>query len=184
MTSVFLLMGTSPEGAPQSPLVVFFPYLLILFIFYFLLIRPQQKRATEHRKFVDQLKNGDKVITDSGLYGSVVGVDEDSVILKIDDNVKVRLLKGKVAGLQPTGELKKKAAPANMAIVDSGGTTTPRPMASGLSGNLFLDTMRTTSKTSPTTAAISIEATIERVSRVPSSPGAKIEVTRSETPFH
>jgi preprotein translocase subunit YajC len=110
MTSALLLMGQSPDGVPQSPLVVFFPYLLILFIFYFLLIRPQQKRATEHRKFVEQLKNGDKVITESGLFGSVVGVDEDSVVLKIDDDVKVRVLKGKIAGLQPSAELKKKPA--------------------------------------------------------------------------
>jgi preprotein translocase subunit YajC len=112
MTSAFLLMGQPPEGTPQSPFVVFFPYLLILFIFYFLLIRPQQKRANEHRKFVEQLKNGDKVVTDSGLFGSVVGVDEDSIVLKIDDNVKVRILKGKVAGMQPTADAKKKPAPA------------------------------------------------------------------------
>jgi preprotein translocase subunit YajC len=112
MTSAFLLMGQPPEGAPQSPFVVFFPYLLILFIFYFLLIRPQQKRATEHRKFVEALKNGDKVITDSGIFGSVVGVDEDSIVLKVDDNVRVRLLKAKIAGLQPNPDAKKKPAAA------------------------------------------------------------------------
>ena len=110
MTSLLLLIGQNPEGAPQSPLVVFFPYLVILGIFYFLLIRPQQKRAAEHRKYVDQLKNGDKVITDSGIFGTVASVNDDSVVLKVAENVKVRILRAKVSGPQPVGESKKKPA--------------------------------------------------------------------------
>ncbi|NNE43091.1 MAG: preprotein translocase subunit YajC, partial [Gemmatimonadetes bacterium] len=71
MTSLFMLIGATPDGgAPANPMVVFFPYLIIIFIFYFMLIRPQQKRAQDHRKFVEQLKTGDKVVMDSGIYGS------------------------------------------------------------------------------------------------------------------
>jgi preprotein translocase subunit YajC len=109
MTNLLLLMGTTPtDGSTPNPMVVFFPYLIIIFIFYFMLIRPQQRRATEHRKFVDALQNGDKVVTESGLFGTVASVADDSVVLKVDDNVKMRFLKAKVAGLQPDQEPKKK----------------------------------------------------------------------------
>jgi preprotein translocase subunit YajC len=109
MTSLFLLIGQTPDGAPQNPLVVFFPYIVILGIFYFLLIRPQQKRAAEHRAYVEQLKNGDKVITESGVYGTIASVGDDSVVLKVDDSVKIRILRAKVAGPQPVAEGKKKS---------------------------------------------------------------------------
>ena len=104
MTSLLPLIGGVPAegGAPANPMVVFFPYLLIIFIFYFMLIRPQQKRAQEHRKFVENLKTGDKVVMDSGIFGSVASVSDEHVVLKIDDNVKVRVLKMKVSGPQPS----------------------------------------------------------------------------------
>ena len=104
MTSLLPLIGGVPAegGAPANPTVVFFPYLLIIFIFYFMLIRPQQKRAQEHRKFVENLKTGDKVVMDSGIFGSVASVSDEHVVLKIDDNVKVRVLKMKVSGPQPS----------------------------------------------------------------------------------
>jgi preprotein translocase subunit YajC len=100
-----LMGGRGPEGqaAPNS-MMVFMPYLIILGIFYFLLIRPQQKRAQEHRKFVEGLAKGDAVITESGLYGTVASVHEDAVVLKVDDSVKVRFLKVKIAGPAPAAK--------------------------------------------------------------------------------
>ena len=108
MNPWLLWIGGSPDAGPQNPIVVFVPYLLILFIFYLFLIRPQQKRAQEHQKFVDALKKGDSVITESGLFGSVVSVDEHSVVLKVGENVKLRFLKSKVSGPQPDPASKKK----------------------------------------------------------------------------
>jgi len=107
MNGLLLLMGQNPQGSAGGMLQLF-PFVFAIVIFYLLLIRPQQKRATEHGKFVAQLKNGDKVITDSGIFGTVVGVNDDSVVLKVADNVKLRFLKAKVAGNQPTEAPKKK----------------------------------------------------------------------------
>jgi preprotein translocase subunit YajC len=92
-----LLMGAPPEGSSPNLFVAIIPYLLILLIFYYLLIRPQQKRAQEHRKFVASLKKGDSVVTESGMFGTIVSLDDDSVVLKIADNVKVRFLRVKLA---------------------------------------------------------------------------------------
>ena len=98
MTDLTLLMAAPTEGSSPNPFLVFVPYLLILVIFYLLLIRPQQKRAAEHRKFLDSLKKGDSVITDSGVFGTIASLQDDAVVLKVDDNVKIRILKAKLSG--------------------------------------------------------------------------------------
>jgi preprotein translocase subunit YajC len=73
------------------------------------MIRPQQKQLAEHRKFVDALQNGDKVVTDSGIFGTIMSVSGDSVILKVAENVKIKVLKTKISGAQPVEEPKGKA---------------------------------------------------------------------------
>jgi len=100
MTNLLLLIGGTPDGGASSAYVQMVPFFLILVIFYFVLIRPQQRRAQEHQKFVRSLKKGDDVVTESGLFGTVVGVDDDSVILKVAENVKIKYLKAKVSGRQ------------------------------------------------------------------------------------
>jgi preprotein translocase subunit YajC len=110
MSIVLLLIGGSPDGAPQNPFVVFVPYLMVLAIFYFILIRPQQRRAAEHQKFLAAIKKGDDVITDSGMFGSVVSVDDDTVVLKVGENMKVRMLKSKVLTSQGAVERAKATA--------------------------------------------------------------------------
>jgi preprotein translocase subunit YajC len=96
MTNLLLLIGGTPDTGPQNPFVVFVPYLMVLAIFYFILIRPQQRRASEHQKFLAAIKKGDDVITESGMFGTVVTVDDDSVLLKVGENVKIRFLKSKL----------------------------------------------------------------------------------------
>ena len=77
--------------------------LVIMFaIFYFLLIRPQQKRAKEHRKLLDSLKAGDQVITAGGIHGRIVTVQEQVVTLEVDKGVKIRLSRASVTGIDPT----------------------------------------------------------------------------------
>ena len=101
MTDLFLLIGARPgaagEAAP-SPFAMFLPIAAILFIYYFLLVRPQQKSAQKHRKLVESLKKGDEVITESGLVGSVFSVNDEFVVIKAAENVKLKFLKSKVAG--------------------------------------------------------------------------------------
>lgn len=100
MTSLLLLIGGRPGAAGDAPppFAMFLPIVAILFIYYFLLVRPQQKQAQRHRKLVDSLKKGDEVITESGLVGSVISVHDEFVILKAAENVKLKFLKSKVAG--------------------------------------------------------------------------------------
>jgi preprotein translocase subunit YajC len=95
------LLGMAPaapaDGAQPNPLVSFFPFLIIIVMFYFLLIRPQQKRQKEHKALIENLKSGDKVLTAGGIYGVVTNVKEKIVTVRIAENVKVELEKASVS---------------------------------------------------------------------------------------
>jgi preprotein translocase subunit YajC len=95
-------MAPAPEGQAGAAdlFVSLLPLILIFVIFYFLLIRPQQKRAKEHRQMLDSIKRGDKVITSGGVYGVVESVSDKTVVLKIADNVKVKFGKGYIAAIR------------------------------------------------------------------------------------
>ncbi len=102
MWDVVYAMGAPPaegtQGGAGSLVATFLPLVLIFLVFYFLLIRPQQKRAREHEKFVENLKNGQKVITAGGLIGHVVKVEGDEVLLEVGKDVRVRVQKNYIAG--------------------------------------------------------------------------------------
>lgn len=83
-------------GASQSPFGAFVPLILIFAIFYFLLIRPQQKKAKDHTKALETMKSGDEVITTGGIFGKVSKVDNDRVIVEIADKVKVTVAKSQL----------------------------------------------------------------------------------------
>ena len=87
------------EGGSTSPLIQFLPFIFVFAIFYFLLIAPMRKRQKALQAMIAALKKGDKVVTNGGLYGEVAAVHEDVVILKVADNVKVKIAKSAVAGL-------------------------------------------------------------------------------------
>jgi preprotein translocase subunit YajC len=93
------MMPASPDGAGPSPFSMLLPLLGMLAIFYFLLIRPQQKRQKEMQKMISAIKKGDKVVTASGLIGSVAGLRDDIVIVKLADNVKVEMLKNAITAV-------------------------------------------------------------------------------------
>ena len=77
----------------------FIPLILIFAIFYFLLIRPQQKRQRELQKMISQLKKGDRVITTGGIYGTIASIKEKSILLKVDENTKIEVAKSAIAGV-------------------------------------------------------------------------------------
>ncbi|WP_375595652.1 preprotein translocase subunit YajC [Algihabitans albus] len=80
-----------------SALLTFLPLILIFVVFYFLLIRPQQKRQKEHKAMVQSLSRGDRVVTAGGIYGTIARVISDTEVdLEIADGVKVRMLRGTV----------------------------------------------------------------------------------------
>lgn len=90
--------GGAPAGAQDmtTSLMQFVPLILIFVVFYFLLIRPQQKKQKEVKNMIDNLKKGDKVITTGGIYGEVENVKERTLTLKISDKVRVEILKNAV----------------------------------------------------------------------------------------
>jgi preprotein translocase subunit YajC len=95
------MAGPQATGsAPPNPLVSFLPFLVILFIFYFLLWRPQAKRQKDHQNMLQALKKGDRVVTSGGLHGTIVGVKEDVVVLKIAEDVKVEVSRSAVADVR------------------------------------------------------------------------------------
>lgn len=83
----------------QSPIAGLIPVLLMVAIFYFLLIAPVRKRQKQHDALLENLKNGDKVVTSGGIIGTVVGIQDDRLRLKIADQVKVEITKQSVSGL-------------------------------------------------------------------------------------
>lgn len=90
-------------GAPGAGDMIaqFAPFVLILIIMYFLLIRPQQKRAKEHQAMISNVRRGDTVVMSSGMIGKVTKViDDGEVEVEIADNVKVRVIKGMIADVR------------------------------------------------------------------------------------
>lgn len=90
-------------GDPLSSLIFFGGFILI---FYFILIRPQQKRAKEHRNLVAALSKGDEVVTNGGILGKVTDVGDEYISVELADNVTVRLQKQAVTSVLPKGSLK------------------------------------------------------------------------------
>ncbi len=99
-------MAAAPQGQPD-PLMSFLPLILIFVVFYFLLIRPQTKRAKEHKKMVEGLAKGDEVVTNGGLLGRITRVGENFVELQVADNVVVKVQRQSVATLMPKGTIKE-----------------------------------------------------------------------------
>ena len=105
-------------AAPSAPTVAggmasysqFVPLILIFVVFYFLLIRPQQKKGQEQQSFLSNLQRGDKVMTGGGVHGTITGLTDTAVTLEIADNVRIKVQRGYVLPMPPVEE--KQAAPA------------------------------------------------------------------------
>jgi len=90
--------GAAGQGA-QGGFTAFIPLILMFVIFYFLLIRPQQKKTKEHREMISNLKKGDRIITAGGIYGRITGIDDTTVTLEIADKVRIKMARQNVAAL-------------------------------------------------------------------------------------
>ncbi|HMS35479.1 MAG TPA: preprotein translocase subunit YajC [Ignavibacteria bacterium] len=88
MNSIYLQQA---PGGMESILSSIVPFLLIIVIFYFLILRPQQKRQKERVKLLESIKKGDKVITAGGLHGTVEGLEDKTLLVKVADNVKLKM---------------------------------------------------------------------------------------------
>jgi preprotein translocase subunit YajC len=102
--------GVPQAGTPPNPLISFTPIIVVCGILYMLVIRPQQKQAKDHRRLVESLKPGDRVLTQGGIYGTVVNLKGPSLTVKIADNVKVEV---------------NRSAISQVVVESSNGSTTP-----------------------------------------------------------
>jgi preprotein translocase subunit YajC len=94
------LLLLAQASAQPSGIALFLPLILIMVIFYFLMIMPAQRRQKKVAEMLRNLKTGDKVITNGGIYGTIVGLEEDSVQLRIAEQVKIKVSRAAIAGLQ------------------------------------------------------------------------------------
>ncbi|AEC01448.1 preprotein translocase subunit YajC [Parasphaerochaeta coccoides] len=100
----------SPSGGSSIPTLVTFG--LVAFIFYFMIIRPQRKRDKEAKNMIAAIKKGDRVVTIGGIYGTIVTVKENTVVLKVDDNARLEFAKSAISSVvnkkvEPVSEAKE-----------------------------------------------------------------------------
>jgi len=95
---MYLFLAQAAQRPPMTANLIFIG--LIFFIFYFLIIRPQRQKQLEHQKMVQSLKKNDEVITIGGIHGTIINVKDNSVVLRIAENVKIEIQKNAIAGLK------------------------------------------------------------------------------------
>ena len=93
--------GMTPGAARNSMVPSFVLMLVFILIMYFMIMRPQMKKQKQVQEMLKALKVGDRVVTSGGIYGNVVGLKDDTLVLKIDDSVKVEVARHAVAGVVP-----------------------------------------------------------------------------------
>lgn len=110
---IFILLGcVTPGGAEGSGggsmLPGLIPFVLIFVLFYFLILRPQQKQTRERENMVKNLKRGDSVLTNGGIYGKITNVNEDTLTVEIAKGINIKMTRNGVASLADSGDDEKK----------------------------------------------------------------------------
>jgi preprotein translocase subunit YajC len=98
------LPGGGSGGSGAGGFAGLIPLVLMFVIFYFLLIRPQQKKAKQHRELLSNLKRGDSVITTGGIYGRIVEINENIIVLEVADKVRIKVARSFVSGVSGPGQ--------------------------------------------------------------------------------
>ncbi len=102
----FIASAHAQDATQPGGLMSFLPLIIIFVIFYFLLIRPQMKRAKEHKKLVAELGNGDEVVTNGGILGRITNVGESFITVEMADNVQIKVQRHAIASIMPKGTIK------------------------------------------------------------------------------
>lgn len=92
-----VLLQAAPGGDMGSIVSSLLPFVLIIVIFYFLILRPQQKKQKERQTLLQSLKKGDKIVTSAGIHGTVEGLEDATVLVKVADNVKLKMDRSAIA---------------------------------------------------------------------------------------
>ena len=107
---MFIMVAAAPAGGLQDflggPSGMFVPLIGMMVIFYFLVMRPQQKRAKEHQAMLAKLGVGDEVVTGGGIVGKIHEISDTFVTLEVADNVRIKVQRGQVTSLVPKGTYK------------------------------------------------------------------------------
>ncbi len=93
------------DAASQGGLMGFLPLILIFVVFYFMLIRPQMKRAKEHKKLVVELSKGDEIVTNGGILGKITDLSDSFVTMELADNVNIKVQRHAIANVMPKGTI-------------------------------------------------------------------------------
>jgi preprotein translocase subunit YajC len=123
--------GDGAAGGPTSFITSLVPFAAIIAIFYFLIIRPQNKKQKDTQKMLAALKKGDKIVTIGGIHGTIQSVKESSVIVKVDENTKVEFSRSAISGVEAVAKEDKTEKPESKNEKDSGET----PAAASESGS-------------------------------------------------
>jgi preprotein translocase subunit YajC len=91
--------GAGGAGGGGGGLGAFLPLIIIFAIFYFLLIRPQQRKAKQHKQLLTELRKGDKVVSSGGLHGVITGLSDDVLTVEISPKVRVKMSRGSISGV-------------------------------------------------------------------------------------
>ncbi len=105
MKSLLIAMAPPQGGQGGTDYSWILMFAVVIGIFYFMIMRPQQKRQKERQKLLDSMKKGDKVITAGGLHGTIVGIEDKTLLLQIADNVKVKVERSSISVVNKIGEI-------------------------------------------------------------------------------
>ena len=107
-TTAFALGGAAPPNGEPNPLANLFLMVIIFSIFYLVLIMPMRTKQRKLDDLIKNLKAGDKVVVNPGIFGTIVSVDDDSFQVRVDDKTKLRVLKSAISGLQGQAQTAEK----------------------------------------------------------------------------
>ncbi|MGA7159389.1 MAG: preprotein translocase subunit YajC [Bacteroidota bacterium] len=106
MKSLLIAMAPSQGGQGGGDFTsMILMFAVVIAIFYFMIMRPQQKRQKERQKLLDSMKKGDKVVTAGGLHGTIIGIEDKTLLVQIADNVKVKIERGSISMVNKVGEI-------------------------------------------------------------------------------
>jgi preprotein translocase subunit YajC len=111
------------EGSPGSSLFSFLPLVAIIAIFHFLILRPQNKKQKETQKMLSALKKGDRVVTIGGIHGVIQSLKENTVIVKVDENVKLEFNRSAISSVSSQAKEEKEDKKAEALEDKSGGSS-------------------------------------------------------------
>jgi len=100
--------GEAAQGGAAGGVMTFLPFIAIIAIFYFLIIRPQNKKQKETQKMLSALKKGDRIVTIGGIHGTIQSVKEQSVVVKVDDSTKIEFSRSAISSIEAAAKESKK----------------------------------------------------------------------------